>query len=300
MLPNFIGIGAPKCGTTWLAKCLAEHPDVFMASAKETMFFASSYIPEKIKDEYEAHFSTVTNEKAVGEFSVDYFTDVHAPQRIKNHLSNPKLVVVLRNPIEQVYSFYWHLRRQNFAQWDANARWSFEEALEKIPELLLETSYYAKHLRYWFQYFPLEQFHIVLYDDICDSPRLVLKELFDFLEVDSGFTPQYILNRDASTRKGVSPKSPFMDKLHSILYEFLNQQIYMPLKRSFGVRKIAFLKDKLQVRLVLQKIFYQEGYPEMSQSEFRMLCKIIKPQVKELELLLNINLNRWLTYSYKL
>ena len=36
ILPNFIGIGAPKSGTTWLAKCLGEHPDVFMAPVKET------------------------------------------------------------------------------------------------------------------------------------------------------------------------------------------------------------------------------------------------------------------------
>ncbi len=27
-LPKFIGIGAPRCGTQWLAECLAEHPEI--------------------------------------------------------------------------------------------------------------------------------------------------------------------------------------------------------------------------------------------------------------------------------
>ena len=39
MLPNFIGIGAPKAGTTWLARCLGEHPQVCMAAVKETEFW---------------------------------------------------------------------------------------------------------------------------------------------------------------------------------------------------------------------------------------------------------------------
>ncbi len=298
MLPNFLGIGAPKCGTTWLAKCLSEHPDIYMATAKETMFFSSSYVPEKFKDEYEAHFSTAGTEKAIGEFSVDYFTDPHAPKRIKEHLSNPKFVIVLRNPMEQVYSFYWHLRRQNFGRWDASTRWSFEEALEYIPEILLDTCYYAKHLRFWFQHFDKEQFHIVLYDEICSSPRLVLRDLFTFLNVDPDFTPQSLANNDFSTRKGVSPRNQIMDKLHASLYEFLNQQIYMPLKRKFGVKKIASLKDKLRVRVLLQMIFYQEGYPAMKKQTRIKLNSIFTPQIKELELLLEQDLKSWLTNDH--
>ena len=37
MLPSFIGIGAPRAGTTWLFRCLREHPEVFMAEVKEAV-----------------------------------------------------------------------------------------------------------------------------------------------------------------------------------------------------------------------------------------------------------------------
>jgi hypothetical protein len=40
-LPTFLGIGAPKCGTTWLAECLREHPQVFVPEVKEVVYFSS-------------------------------------------------------------------------------------------------------------------------------------------------------------------------------------------------------------------------------------------------------------------
>jgi hypothetical protein len=54
ILPNFIGIGAPKAGTTWLAKCLGEHPDVFMAAVKETEFWKFADAEQRLA-EYAAH-----------------------------------------------------------------------------------------------------------------------------------------------------------------------------------------------------------------------------------------------------
>ena len=39
---NFIGIGAPKAGTSWLAKALHAHPDICLSTKKETLFFVRS------------------------------------------------------------------------------------------------------------------------------------------------------------------------------------------------------------------------------------------------------------------
>lgn len=38
---NFLGIGAPKCATTWLAACLSDHPEIFMPAKKEVSFFSA-------------------------------------------------------------------------------------------------------------------------------------------------------------------------------------------------------------------------------------------------------------------
>jgi hypothetical protein len=39
--PNFLGIGAPRCGTTWLHKMLEQHPDVWLPPIKEVHYFDS-------------------------------------------------------------------------------------------------------------------------------------------------------------------------------------------------------------------------------------------------------------------
>ena len=39
---DFIGIGAPKCGTTWLSAQLAAHPQIGFAPDKEVYYFADT------------------------------------------------------------------------------------------------------------------------------------------------------------------------------------------------------------------------------------------------------------------
>ena len=75
--PNFFIIGAPKCGTTALARYLSEHNDIFMCQPKEPNYFSSD-LPmrqpgvESI-DEYLNLFSDADDScKAVGEASVWY------------------------------------------------------------------------------------------------------------------------------------------------------------------------------------------------------------------------------------
>ena len=53
-LPDFLILGSPRCGTTWLAKALGSHPEVFMPSRKELHFFDREY--ESGIASYSAHF----------------------------------------------------------------------------------------------------------------------------------------------------------------------------------------------------------------------------------------------------
>jgi hypothetical protein len=39
---DFIGIGAPKCGTTWLSAQLEAHPQIGFAADKEVYYFADT------------------------------------------------------------------------------------------------------------------------------------------------------------------------------------------------------------------------------------------------------------------
>ena len=70
MLPNFLGIGAQRAGTTWLYNCLNEHPDVFVSSAKEIHFFSHEF--DRGVTWYEGHFQGRNTESAIGEITPNY------------------------------------------------------------------------------------------------------------------------------------------------------------------------------------------------------------------------------------
>ena len=83
-LPNFVGIGAAKSGTTWLTRCLGEHPDIFMAPVKETEFWKFPDAEQRL-DDYATYFKGVQNEGAIGEFSVRYLSFPGVPERLKRN-----------------------------------------------------------------------------------------------------------------------------------------------------------------------------------------------------------------------
>ena len=292
-LPNFIGIGAPKSGTTWLTKCLSEHPDVFMAPMKETEFWKFTDAEQRL-DEYAAHFRGARNERAIGEFSVRYLSLPHVPERVHRVLPRIRLIVALRNPIDQVYSNYWHLQRQNFNLHDPKlAPQSIEEALEKHRDFLLAPARYAEHLERWYRHFAREQLLVILFDDIQSRPADVLHQLFAFLGVNPDFQPPSIAQTGTAVRQGTSPRSGKAAELHSRIYQALVENIYAPLKRMLGTRTASQIKDVLRIRPIMESLFMRKGYPPMSANVRELLAKEFAPEIERLAELTGLNLDSW-------
>src|SRR5262249_859152 len=157
--------------------------------------------------EYAAYFKDAENERAIGEFSVRYLSFPGVPERLKHSLPDVRLLASLRNPIDQVYSNYWHLQRQNFNLHDpAQAPRSVEEALEKHRDFLCAPARYANHLSRWLAQFPREQLKIVLFDEIEARPAEVLRSLFAFLDVDPTFEAPSLAETGSDVRRGTSPR----------------------------------------------------------------------------------------------
>ena len=292
MLPNFIGIGAPKSGTTWLFKCLQEHPEIFLTPIKETYFFDYFFDPDHIS-KYDENFENSDLFKAIGEVTATYIFSKEAPERIHKLLPDIKIIVLLRNPVDQVYSHYWHLLRQNFHSSDCR-RLSFEQAIEQYRDRLIEPALYSKHLDVWLRYFDKMQLKFIFYDDIQENPKQVLQDLYSFLEVDPGFIPEGMLHRDASSRKGVSPRNSLLSQSHSFMYQTLNQYIYAPLKQLIGDHRSASIKDALKVRQIMQLLFYKDGYPKMNVETRQKLSQYFREDIQSLEYLSNRSLSHWI------
>jgi sulfotransferase family protein len=293
MLPNFIGIGAPKAGTTWLANCLGEHPQVFMAAVKETSFFRYEDPDGRLK-EYEDHFTGAARATAVGEFTTSYLESDRPPAAIRRLVPNVRLLVSLRNPIDQVYSHYWHLARQNFHCWSAgDVPHTFEEAVARHAARLLSPVQYIRHLSRWLEHFDRSQLLILFYDDIRARPADVLHKAYAFLGVDANFAAPSMLEMGAAVRRGVSPRSPTLGLLYAKFYDRLNRYAYRPMKNVLGVRRAARLKDLLHLRHAFERVFFRPGYPPMRPDTRALLVERFADEIRSIEELTGRNLGHW-------
>ena len=293
MLPTFIGIGAQKAGTTWLANALAAHPDISFAPQKETEYFSYRYGVVS-SEEYQSYFDSVEPKLVAGEFSAQYFQDPDVPERIYSDIPDAKLIVAFRNPIEQIYSHYWHLQRQNFHNWDPSlAEVSFEDALSGFRSKLVHPAMYADHLERWIQYFPMDQFKIILFDDIKRDPEGVIESLYRFVGVSPSWRPPTLRETGGQARQGTAPRNATAARWGGRVYDALNRYAYHPLKKTIGVERAASLKDALRVRSLLEALFRKKGYPDMSGSTRSDLRALFTEPNRRLGELIGRDLSHW-------
>ena len=107
--PNFFLIGAPKCGTTSMAAWLSHHSQVFISQIKEPHFFSFDYGDRRVASlrSYEKLFRAASSSHiAVGEASTGYLYSRTAVPAICAYAVDPRIIVMIRDPIEMVCSLH--------------------------------------------------------------------------------------------------------------------------------------------------------------------------------------------------
>ncbi len=293
VLPNFIIIGAAKCGTTSLAYYLDQHPEIYMSPEKEPRFFAQEFHtkcangflrkdsvrPVMTLAEYEALFQEVKTEKAIGEASTEYIFFQETPPRIKKLLPDVKLIVILRNPVERAFSAYCYQLR------DGVEALSFEEAIADEERRKIEywrpgwlykaVGFYYPQIARYIDLFKPHQLRIYLYEDLNRDPLGVLSDIFLYLGVDPNFKPDL-------SRKNVSavPKSITLNKLLSRQSPLAVTSRYLPEStRSF----LRYIKHKNRAHK-----------PELPVQTRKELLKEYQEDILKLQELIKIDLSHWL------
>jgi len=199
-LPDFLIIGAQKCGTTFLYHLLCQHPYVEPATTKEVHFFDTNFA-EGVQW-YRSHFSTPTQKDGrkmlTGESSPYYIYYPHAARRAAQVVPQARLIALLRNPVDRAYSDYNHKFRE------AREHLSFEDAIEAEEErlrgekekLLADESYHSpKYRRYsylsrgiyvdqlleWERHFDRDQLLVLKSEDFFENPQDSFDRVLGFL-----------------------------------------------------------------------------------------------------------------------
>jgi hypothetical protein len=176
-------IGAPKSGTTWLTRCLGEHPDLFMP--REEIHYYSRH-HHKGEAWYARHFRGCAPGQRLAENSNSYLTDPRALERIALDQPEARILCILRNPVDRAYSSYGMQVDRGRASSDINL---YLDPDRSPRPHILTNGLYARQLAPWYAAYPRSRILIVRHDDIAERPTLLYKRLLHFLSLDCSFMP---------------------------------------------------------------------------------------------------------------
>lgn len=287
---DFIGVGAQKAGSTWIADNLRAHPEICFSEPKEARFFIS-YPESSAKGSnkstnyerfgisgYKEYFKheKVTH-KIKGEFSVGYLFDPETPQRIQKHFPDVKIIISLRHPVDRAYSQYKMDRYQEGVE-----KRPFKETFENNSDYL-ERGLYYKQLTRYLQFFPKNNFFFITMDEIKEKPAFVLRSLYQFLGVNDDFVSPY--QNQKSNAGGVS-RSIIIHTIASHLPAFMSKIGLFPLLNL--LRKWRINRILLQLNSSSNKVI-----PKLSPEDRSFLYQHFIEDIAKLEVLIHKDFSHW-------
>ena len=199
--PNTFIIGAPKCGTSALAKYLSEHPNVLFSTPKEPFFWCDDFprLKHEMSLETMADYLSVFQgydpqlHTVIAEGSTRYLRSSVAIERILSYNPDARFIAMVRNPIELVQAYHMEQRyslHEDIASFEEAGRAQDERAIgRRIPRGCREPAFlqYGKvgllgeQIQYATELIPKDRLRIITLDDFkADTPK-VYKETLRFL-----------------------------------------------------------------------------------------------------------------------
>lgn len=154
--PDFVGVGAQRCGTTWWFRTLLRHPRITppRGRRKELHFFDRFCAAEMGDADVDAYHDLFRRRprKLAAEWTPRYMFDPWTPPLLKRAAPDARLLVMLRDPIERLRSGFAHRRERvpggpaALNAIDAVDRGRFATQLERLhrhfePERILVLQY---------------------------------------------------------------------------------------------------------------------------------------------------------------
>lgn len=225
-LPEFLIIGAQKAGTTSLFNYIMQSKQAWRPLRKEVHHFDE--IKLRSLDAYRAFFPDqrkLLNAGALtGEATPFYLFHPDAARRIAASNINPKLIVILRCPVERAWSHYRHELRKGrevlgFIEAlnieDSRLRGTADRVLdERHLEELRRHSYvargqYMRQIRRYAALFDADRMLVISLDAMRENPSATVSRCCDFLGIKPPPANMYfnILNS-----AGPEKKMPEVDK----------------------------------------------------------------------------------------
>jgi hypothetical protein len=292
-LPTFLVIGAARSGSSSLHDSLRQHPQVFVSAIKEPHFF--SYENKELPrggpggprrtwitdiDRYMELFDRAKPGVAAGEASVSYLYSAEAPDRIRHHVPDVRLIAILRNPVERAYSAFLYLRergREPYADFVNALEAEDERVREDWPHMwhYRRMGFYGEQLARYYERFNRDQIHVLTLDDFVADPQRAMAAVYAHIGVDPAFAPNTAIQHNVTGAPRWRVLSPLLT----------------PNRATTVLRPLVKATLNPVVRRVKQRVLVKAQLPAEAAS---MLARLYRKDVELLGRLLGRDLSSWL------
>lgn len=201
--PDYVGIGAQRCGTSWWYDAMRRHPGIKRAPlGKEIHYFDRFWqgnAPDDIAAEYASLFPRPPG-KLVGEWTPRYVADFWAIPLLRKAAPDARLLVMLRDPVARYRSAVARLDRL---------------AEERGGRVLLASvsdatwrGFYFEQLRRVFEFFPREQVLVLQFERCVQSPASEMERTWRFLGLEPLTEPPERLMKHKQAGRRTSELAP--------------------------------------------------------------------------------------------
>ncbi len=216
-LCNLILPGAGKSGTSSLHVMLGRHPELSMSEPKELQHFSFDALYERGAEAHNAQFARRDGVTHFGESSQCYMVHRHAMERIARDCRDPRIIFLLRDPVERLLSQYaWTVRlglerrplRAAIEAAGDETRYELEPAIGMYRERggYVAFSRYTTWIPNWQSEFGAERVLLLRSEDLRADPAATLRRCWRFLDVpEIPFESQVVTNTTAATYRVALP-----------------------------------------------------------------------------------------------
>jgi len=251
VVPDFLIIGNSFCCKTLLYNYMVQHPLIIKNLREETAFWGWHY--DKGIMWYRSNFPTIIYKKIL-EFIHKKETHVgetinipglDRPEQIHKIIPNPKIIVILRNPIERAFVRYLADVRAKIE------KRKFEEALEKPKpkslilrkmkmnkikgidddaSLYIAGGIYSYDLKRWSDFFPIDEMLFLTSEDLIENPVTTVNIALKFLELEPLKSIKKVGQNLEETKGRMDSRT--REKLKKI-FEPYNLELFKLIKKEF-------------------------------------------------------------------
>lgn len=241
-------LGAPKCGTTWLAEALTQHPELCVSDPKEPNILAThkgTFGRDVSEPDWSAYADCFNGGGLRIDCSVHAMACPVAPSRVVANWPDARLIVCLREPVSRTVS-HWNMILDTKEDQENEVDWSDFESAWADSRLSADTLYGAAISR-WLQHFDRGSILLIEANRMRHEPVVVLEEVCSHLTISShSFELDSVHNANiASDRRPITAFGRLFRFIAGLLPNFIKNPIVRRLQsRGVNVYKIPVLSSE--------------------------------------------------------